>query len=358
MTTFRWSSRPRAPRRATAGAGAAARRASRALSRVARLIRAASAASRCCCRASKNSSRCFLRRVELLFPLRLRGLQRCVQILLQLLDSFLRRRPLLGRHRLPAIPSFEPSVEISLICARCSGDIVNFGSFGGGGMPMTTGSGASGRFGVARHRVGFVIRVRRFGGLRRRRAAAAARSTPGGAFGFARGVWLTPRCTIVLRRRHGDAHRLNLERVDERRGVAHRQQDVADVRRAIRRSGRHRQRRHLGQTLLQIAADRGQPPIHLPRPRIRLPPVRRLQRAPRRLIRIDDDHTQRQNREEKTGEHKLGTDLHQAIGMVRRKLAEKVWGVSRAKARSTILPRARRGVGARYHCGREGGRYK
>jgi hypothetical protein len=108
------------------------------------------------------------------------------------------------------------------------------------------------------------------------------------------------------------AHRLNFERVDERCRVAHRHQDVADVRRAIRRTGRHRQRRHLGKTLLQIAANRSQAPIHLPRPRIRFLPIRRFQRATGRPIRIDDDHAQRQNREEKTRKHKLSTDLHRS----------------------------------------------
>ena len=84
------------------------------------------------------------------------------------------------------IPSFVPSMEISLICARCSGDIVNFGSFGGGGMAMTTGScdcGASASFTFASVS-SFVsaASVACGGGV-----GAGGSSTPGGALRPARG---------------------------------------------------------------------------------------------------------------------------------------------------------------------------
>jgi hypothetical protein len=77
-------------------------------------------------------------------------------------------------------------VEISLICARCSADIVNRGSFGGAGMAMTTGSGEFAVLGVASK-------------LSLSSATSASSAcgggvggggcwTPGGAFGFARGA--------------------------------------------------------------------------------------------------------------------------------------------------------------------------
>jgi hypothetical protein len=130
-----------------------------------------------------------------------------------------------------------------------------------------------------------------------------------------RGRRLDVRGRFRLRRRgHGGRRmreRLDLQRVDDGRRIAHLGEDVGDHG-AARRLAEvvQRQRGDLGQFLLEIGAQRREPRLHLPRERRRLAPVRRLHRLPRGVIRVAHDRAQWQDRQQEGGDDELGTDLH------------------------------------------------
>ena len=76
---------------------------------------------------------------------------------------------------------------------------------------------------------------------------------------------------------------------------------------------RIRKRGDFGEPLLQLAANVAQALVHLRGELGRLSVIRRLQRAPRRVVRVHDDHTERNDGQKKAREDERGADLHSGL---------------------------------------------